>query len=1002
MRISKPNTGAKIDNRTIAKNSKGNIVNLEDFKLDKAIKFYERFSFHFSKYPGGKAHLTWGVNASDYLKRYSNGISGKYRLTSKLFTNEELNSFINEHGQGCFLTWYLEVTSKYTTYPVFVVEKEFNCDLPRTLEGESGKFLPLASARLFMNENNELDEYNTQVFRFYENSIPNEVFVRPYYWEYKNYQEMTFHYTNIPSGQIARVLDNSDAPDPSEGWATYQQDYNNLVNKGFKLVSRQHNGYKPDQLSIGLNAESKLTHFSEMNPFPANWKLTEDFDFAFDNSSISGKPTLWIKINDLNRRNYSKDFIHILTPKVKFFKIGEGYAQHEAVTEDTDCYWTLYTAITDEYTSASGLVCVARPDATGFQEITKETRHNGILYPIAQVKATLKADTNTFDVDSCLVIKHWKNVLKQDNYLDNETIRVTADNHLFVPEHHNPLKNGYLLEDFDFEIEKVEGANSIQLKLIGGESRRNIPVQTSAGIRWFGIGTPTFNLDTASNKIAGTHYHWDIAFKLLDDENGTFNGWVTYYGGASSTFDVKRPYDPATSSNIILLSVTCPVPRAGIDLQQEDFKLYKYWKNCLAPAEKRLNLNGTPTDGLTVEPVYDDKLRVLTAYENSRYVKIMEDFNMKADYSSVVKQIKVYLDPYPEMKNIPAKRYSGDRTFGVKNVNISIGVWANLIQGKTMYVAVYSPLVTDGSNGMTYKVGLGKMPDLSGIDWLENVLLGFVKLPIPDDISNADQSKLVFHKIYKKALAPIQEINDFGTEVAVDYGDMNAKRPALSNGQLVKCTDASADSQVSSGWAYYRFRKESNDFELVSKEKQDAQQANVEVDQYTVEKNYTGEIAVPALQIGHHANTFLLKDFDFNVSFSDSDTIELTPRGGNQALPILVNGVRKYMRVAYWTLKKSSFGSDMTGKWVYWMVQADIEDTEVTSGGMQTHAQADGSFQQFNAEDMISHVPVLTVRAYIPDTSKGEKWDLSKVYMYKHWKAMLAPFDELWNEKVTP
>ena len=563
MRLSKPNSGeTKIDNRTISKNSQGNIVNLDDFKLDRAITFYERFSFNFNKYSGGRAHLSWAVNANTYLKRYSNGVSGKYRLTSKIFTNEELNSYINEFGQGCFLSWYLEVTSKYTTYPVFMVEKEFNCDLPRTLEGETGEFLPLASVRLFMNENNELDEYNTQVFRYFDNSIPAESFVHPYYWEYQNYAEMEFYYTNVPSGQLARVLDNSDAPEPTEGWAVYQQDYNNKLNKGFKLVSLQPKENKEPTL--------KLSDFMAMNPFTEDYKIIEDFDITL---KYSGDGMVKTEVN--NRTDYYKGYVRIKTPTGdQFLQSGEAYGRWDtSSTEDRNVYFTCWAYLKPDYNGGVGYPTLKENvGATNFQEITPTTRDEQGRIPIYQIRVSSIGGTGTVDLNSYVVVKHWKNALKHNLLTDNKTAFSNSKGKLTIPGLACPIKEAYLLEDFDFEVVPIE--QGIQLKQIGG--RRNIPVMTKDGIRYFGITEPTFSFKYTSSPKIGANQYWGVEWKMLDNPTSVPNGHVLRTSTRNNDYtDITKPCDCTDNSAVLLLQVNCLIPKDTNTLKPEDFQIRK-------------------------------------------------------------------------------------------------------------------------------------------------------------------------------------------------------------------------------------------------------------------------------------------------------------------------------------------------------------------------------------------------------------------------------------------
>ena len=344
-------------------------------------------------------------------------------------------------------------------------------------------------------------------------------------------------------------------------------------------------------------------------------------------------------------------------------------------------------------------------------------------------------------------------------------------------------------------------------------------------------------------------------------------------------------------------------------------------------------------DGTTVEAIKSDNLlHVIDGLQPCPHDTVInQDFNLKVRYVPVTKQVQFWIDETP--LNIPATKLNSSKTFCIKNINQSISAWGSWLFNNTYYCAYISKMVEDGTQQVRTKSGLGKFPALDMTE--DEILVAMVRLDVADSFENTSTSNLTFYRLWKKGLAPAE------------------KRITISESQ------------------------------------------SIHPDKYTIDKNYQGQLSIPALQIGHKVNMFLLKDFDFNITAAGSD-ISITPRGGNQAIPILVDGVRKYMRVAYWTLGTSNFGSNMTGKWAYWTVGATITDTESTSGGMTTYTQPSGAMVEFRPEDIVSKVRILTVLAYVPDTGQGESWDLSKIYMFKHWKNMLAPFDELWNEKVTP
>ncbi|WP_372755995.1 hypothetical protein [Labilibaculum sp.] len=594
MRLSKPNNGeTKIDNRTIAQNSQGEIVNLDDFKLAKAIKFYERFSFSFSKYSGGKAHLTWGVNANDYLKRTSNGVSGKYRLTSKLFTNEELNSYINEFGQGCFLSWYLEVTSKYTTYPVFVVEKEFNCDLPRTLEGETGAFLPLASARLFMNENNELDQYKTQAFKYYDDSIPAEDFVRPYYREYKDYSTMLLGYASIPSGQIVRVLDNSDAPEPTEGWAVYQLDYNNLVNKGFKLVSLQPKEAEETQSSVpdGVTVEPLLKddQLRVIDALPVcslDVSILKDFDMSIEYVKITEQ--IRFNLTNGNESIPCKQGRTEATFGVKY--LAKDLTSVSSLLKNSIAYIAYISEIRTD-----GVIKMRLKTGYGsFPDL--DVQENEILIGIVKVPVP----DSLQDVDTSKIVFHklWKKALvpaeqrivvpEASSYiLDEVTLFETTlseETKIFAPalcQTHNA--NFRILEDFDFtySVGKTYTGDKTFLRVAPIGGLRNIPIMDNGIRRYMSIAQESIIMPDLFNTNFVNEWKYFTLTATVSDSDGAVNPLSTEYETDGSAMLVT-PFVTNGSFRFMQIGVKFNADGETVDFQK-DLKTFKYWKNALAP-----------------------------------------------------------------------------------------------------------------------------------------------------------------------------------------------------------------------------------------------------------------------------------------------------------------------------------------------------------------------------------------------------------------------------------
>lgn len=922
MRISKPSGNAKIDKRTIVKNAEGEMINLADFKLGEMATFSDRFHFAFNKYAGGKAHLFWGVSNSDYLHRYSNGNSGKFKLTSHLYTNEELKAFVSEFGEGCFLTWYLEMTNSYTNAPILLVEKEFNSDLPRVIEGQEGVFLPLASVQLFLDEIGELDQYKTQVFRFFESSMPAEVFVRPWYWEYANFTAMNFGYASIPSGQVVRVLDNSDAPEPSKGWATYQLSYNKLVNKGFKLVSRE-----PKETL-------KLSDFSAMACLTEDYKIFEDFDIKLKYLS-SGR--VGTEIN--KRRTYDKSFLRINTPTGdQFLDIGESTGSWDITSPiDKDVYFTCWAYLKPEW--SGNLVYPALIENVGainFQEITPTTRDSFNRVPIYQVKVRSIGGTGNVDLDTCVFVKHWRNSLSHIPTTDNKTVFLDSAGRLNVPALFCPIKEAYFLEDFDFEI--IPKYDGINLKMIGG--RRNIPVMTKNGVRWLGITEPNFSFTLTTPKIGAKQY-WGIEWKFVADQNTLPNGHTLRTSGVyNDTMEQGNPND-CTGSTVLLLQVEAFVPKNNIPLAVEDFTVRKLWKNApIKPVEM------SNPDGLTVERIGSDNLlHVIDGLQPCpNNATISEDFNLRVEWSVVVKQIKFITDNNAYL-NIPCKQGMTSKTMAVNGLNQSISSWGSLLFNSVYYGAYVSKMVTDGTRHVRMIQGLGKFPILNLAE--DEVLIAMVRLEVPESFEAVDPKKLTLFRLWKKGLSA-QVI------------------PEVTGGLI--------PDQVTL-------------FEATLSEQQ--------------------KIFAPALCQTHGANFRILEDFDLTFSVGktytgDKTFLRVEPIGGLRNIPVMDNGIRRYMSIAQESIVMPDlFNTNFVGKWQYFVLMATISDTDGAITPLGTEYESDGS--PWLVTPYANNTQFRFAQIGVKFNADGNTVDFQKnLKVFKYWKNALAPFSELWAEKVTP
>jgi hypothetical protein len=743
-----------------------------------------------------------------------------------------------------------------------------------------------------------------------------------------------------------------------------------------------------------------IADFNAMPAFVENIKIMDDFDLTFKNTAINTL-RVDIKFGDYRYKLTNK----IRTPEgIKFIGVS-GCNRAWDISNDVprDVYFTVGTQIYDEADGyAKYLRFTEDVGATGFKVIQPANPVNFDTVPLAQVRVRNLGNGLGLDLDSIVVVKHFKQSVSHTLAPDNKTIARGGNGELLIPSLWNPIKNAYLLESFDFEAVQVE--KGIQLKMVGG--KRNIPIMTSLGIRWIGITEPTFSFKYGEAPEKGSTYRWGIMWKLSDDENTVPNGHQLSAGAGLTDQQAFGGGTDPKDRNPYFLQVSCVVPSNTASLTAKDFTIYKFWKN--APTAP---VKAAKPDGQTVEIfTKDDKLRVIDGLQPCPHdTLICEDFDLKVQWSGAVKQIKFMVDNN-EYLTIPCLQGATEKTMAINGFNQSIKSWGGWLFNSVYYGALVSKMSTDETRAHRMIHGLGKFPDLSGIA-ADEILVAIVRLPIPESFEAVDPTKLTYFRLWKKGLKAIKsgaaEMN-MGVITAVDYGDMNAKKPALFNGQIVKCTDASADSEVSSGWAYYRFSKSENNFELVSKEKGAAEKWGL--DNTTIFETTLWEKQVlftPALLQTHRANFKILEDFDLKFSVGETYTSKKTfllvqAMGGARNIPVMIGGVRKYMSVQdEHVLMPDLWGSSFGDKWKYFALRATISDT-------------DGDIKYLNTTYEFSGEPIF-VQPY-PDDTKflfvqiGVKFnadmktidDMENIRIWKYWKKALAPFNDLYAEMIKP
>ena len=164
---------------------------------------------------------------------------------------------------------------------------------------------------------------------------------------------------------------------------------------------------------------------------------------------------------------------------------------------------------------------------------------------------------------------------------------------------------------------------------------------------------------------------------------------------------------------------------------------------------------------------------------------------------------------------------------------------------------------------------------------------------------------------------------------------------------------------------------------------------------------FSNQFSVPEAMHGTRQDQIILKDFDFDFSHDkDTKLISMNIRGGGgfKAIPILVNGVRKYIHLNNCSFDMSNFGFGFDR--FHFAVSAPIRDTDVYSSNGMTNQYngTDGSVSDVRPSKFDSAITIFQVSGTMPEF--GQELAKHAFSVHKYWKKALAPFNDLYAEMI--
>lgn len=374
------------------------------------------------------------------------------------------------------------------------------------------------------------------------------------------------------------------------------------------------------------------------------------------------------------------------------------------------------------------------------------------------------------------------------------------------------------------------------------------------------------------------------------------------------------------------------------------FDLLEKQEQPIIPAPTIIN-----TDESTIFKTENDKLVVPEAMFGTRVdMRILEDFDFSLSYDGKDMQ----LVPIGGVRTIPVMYGDAKRFLTISNNKLSFALFNNKGKGKRVNWVV-NATVSDTNEPVTTQVTgyidtgetVPVKPNSSDIQ----LQIMQVSVLVPYNGSAPKVKDFRIHKYWKKALVPAEE------RIAIP------------------------------------------------------EQGAVNVDNVTLFKTILSEketIFAPALSITHPANFRILKDFDFTYNIDktftgDKTYLDINVIGGNQHIPVMVDGVRKYMSITgEGVVLPDLFNTQFVNKWVYFIMQAVISDTEDTTHPLGTVYESDGSAML--ATPYPDSTAFNFMQVGIKVNADGETLDLKNVHVFKYWKNALASINELYTEIITP
>lgn len=925
----------------------------------------------------------------------------------------------------------------------------------------------------------------------------------------------------LSDGDIIKVLDASDDPEISSGWAIYR-----FAKEGgtFDLVEQEIEAvvkslipdYKTSSLGVNAEGEEVLVVPELMRVYAEGVQFPKDFDLAV-NLSVSG---FYNKIT--------------VTPE----GMTDGVLQVPVKTSDGLLYMNLKTAYNLTYRITDGIThalysayLVGSPEdstATYYVEYDKDNGYcqqkNTEVAPVAGGAIPLmivkfKTPVNgVFNPDDLHIFKFWKSRVKEETAVESVSPDYITTTDGVDPEKDTittPMlfsaidKSLEILQDFDYDI-SVDAFKRLIFSVQGLEAPNasvSIPVNTVEGRKYIRLGMGMLSVHF---EMQANYMHWHLSTQIVDEDDPTQPQIVSIETPADGKCIVLNDERNGVDNNgfFPLMIVRCEKDVNG-DWDAQKLSVFKLWKNNLA-------LNSSPEIKIDSKTIVENPSNELVSFHDLNQglgFEFPEPTALNVDFSDPAfmkihwLNHKTGVDVF-KYKNIEYKLGLRDHTYSAAGVQTNCDTlgfthyarisahlgyiyWGarcelfselpdtspfiysskeylpvaivklvfnpdytlNLVETQISEIYKKGALIKEASEVQTpsktifpdgytideYDLNNGERPTFAVIDAMKSFRNDQVLLEDFDyEVSYIGNTDSFFFTPSKEGKVPIL-INGVKKYLVLAQGGFKRNLlPVDCNTAYLTVTGTIVDTIGEfhntigcgySGTGCHQIRPHSDDFNsnvILFQARVTVPPLGGEIDKQsiymskywrralnigaiptfdanTIDRSqvseYSNQFSVPEAMHGFRQNQIILKDFDFDFSHDkDTKLITMSVRGGGfKAIPILVDGVRKYIHIQESTFDMSNFGFGFNR--FHFAVSAPIRDTNVysTNGMTNQYNGENGSITNVMPSKFDS-VTLFQVSGTMP--TFGTELEAHAFSIHKYWKKALAPFHDLYAEMM--